>query len=68
MPRSQMHNPRPLERRVGLVDEATTPGTQGGSYFVIDFGDFPVLFNGIQKGTIKITVSINLQFQGTSQP
>ena len=29
LPRSQMHNPRPLERRVGRVDGATTLGTQG---------------------------------------
>ena len=35
-------NPRPLERRVGRVDEATTPGTQG-------FGSSPLLSGATQR-------------------
>jgi len=40
--RSQMHNPRPLERPVGQLDDATTPKTQG-------FSSSPLLSSATQR-------------------
>ena len=41
-PRSQNVTPRPLERRVGLPDGETTPGTEG-------FGSSPLLSGATQR-------------------
>ena len=44
--------PRPLERRVGRPDEATTPGTEG-------FGSSPLLSGATQRDAPDLLVFFN---------